>query len=655
MTLRAKIRWAGAALLLAAVAAIYSITSLLAQPRLYQEAQSKAQSQVQITVAEMHGALASAATLTRTMAALAESLPLEAEYFNEHMGALIDQYGDTAIAGGGIWPEPEAFDENLQRASFFWSRSGTGLQQLDDYNTPDGSGYHQESWYLAGRQLAAGKCAWSDVYFDPASGVAMTTCTVAIHRDGYFWGVATIDLKLDELASLLERQSRNSGGHVLVTDKTGRILAAPGLRPQSLATQFLSDASRQDPSLAPLAAAFVKNEGVYALPQGVITGDSAQVVIADLPEQGWKVGLVLPDRVALASLRELTLGLYLALIPMVLIFVAALLYSGRKMLGSLAETTALIDAMSQGNSAQTLQVHQQDEIGELRKAVNRYGEHLRGLMDNLRRESVSVKAGAEALQSLSLTLSQRAQQQADEHHTLAAAITEMSASASDVSQNTKDAAKTADEASIAVSEGREVMNQNADSIAEMADALNGAARVIEMLAADTGRVGGVLDVIKAISEQTNLLALNAAIEAARAGELGRGFAVVADEVRTLAGRTRDSTREIETMIAQLQSAAQQGVAVIANSRSLSEQSVVRAHTTRESLEAIVHAFAQIHQRTGSIARVAGEQARVTHEISELANRIQHITEQNSEDAHQLQGMSRTSTELAQRLYHISQG
>lgn len=39
----------------------------------------------------------------------------------------------------------------------------------------------------------------------PVSGVAMTICTVAIHRSGRFRGVVTIDLSLDELANRIQQ------------------------------------------------------------------------------------------------------------------------------------------------------------------------------------------------------------------------------------------------------------------------------------------------------------------------------------------------------------------------------------------------------------------------------------------------------------------
>ncbi|WP_301387116.1 methyl-accepting chemotaxis protein [Thalassolituus sp. UBA2590] len=653
MQISGRIRLMAGALLLSSILGIYVITSFVAEPLIRAEATSHMNSRVDAMRSDIEGVLESTAVLTRSLAILTESLPSDRNVLIEQLEGVVDQFGDARIAGGGVWPEPSKLSPGVARDSLFWAREGTGLSLLDDYNAPEGSGYHNEGWYTVGKGLAAGQCAWSEVYFDPASGVAMTTCTVAIQRNGQFWGVATIDLKMEGIEKLLESMNAASGGHAVIVDQTDRIIAAPDIRNEPIATLTLDDVIQRDASLKPLITSLRSGPGVYQLPDAVVDGGGSQLIIAELPEQGWKLALIIPDAVALSGLNTTVLALYGSLIPLMLIFSVLVYMYGNKLLGLLAETTTQIKSMSEGRSDQRLVIRGSDEIAELRKAVNGYGEHLSNLLRELADESGRVKEGAEKLHALSDTLQNRALKQHGENEALVNYISELAESANEVTLHTGEAKQTADEARSLVGEGEEVVGKNAQAISELATELSSAKAVMDRLAGDAEKVGTVLEVIKSISEQTNLLALNAAIEAARAGEQGRGFAVVADEVRTLAQRTQDSASEIDNMIAQLQAAADEAVSVIDQSRVMSEESINRADMAKQHFGDIVNAFGKITNKTETIAATAGEQATLSQKISDLAQRIRELSDQSSQDAGALNAMSQNSIQLAQRLHDIS--
>jgi methyl-accepting chemotaxis protein len=121
--------------------------------------------------------------------------------------------------------------------------------------------------------------------------------------------------------------------------------------------------------------------------------------------------------------------------------------------------------------------------------------------------------------------------------------------------------------------GLEVVGQAMKAMAQVSSDLSNAASNINSLSKQSEQISNIVNTITSIADQTNLLALNAAIEAARAGDQGRGFAVVADEVRQLAGRTSQSTAEIDEVVRENNSLAEQAVKSMEHIVSQAKESV----------------------------------------------------------------------------------
>ncbi|UCF33429.1 MAG: PAS domain S-box protein [Phycisphaerales bacterium] len=222
-----------------------------------------------------------AKTLAGSLANLGETLPREDDLFMRIVPRVLDREGCAhLIAGGGIWPEPGAFQAGIERRSFFWGRNAQGrLEYYDDYNDPKGAGYHNEEWYVPARHVSPAAGYWSKSYVDLYSGQPMVTCSVPMISDGRFEGVTTVDLKLEGLRDLLARKMEASGGYELIVDRNNRFVSFPdedlvGVssgtgEADSSEYVLVSDLAARAPWFAPVAQALAEvNDRILAEARG---------------------------------------------------------------------------------------------------------------------------------------------------------------------------------------------------------------------------------------------------------------------------------------------------------------------------------------------------------------------------------------------------
>lgn len=186
--------------------------------------------------------------------------------------------------------------------------------------------------------------------------------------------------------------------------------------------------------------------------------------------------------------------------------------------------------------------------------------------------------------------------------TVAAAVEQLSASASEVDERLMRATHIV---RVALDEAH-VTNEDFKRLARAAD-----------------KIGDVVKMIRNIAGQTNLLALNATIEAARSGAAGRGFAVVANEVKALAVQTASATEDISAQILEIQKSTQDSVEAIARiARRIDE---INSHTTSisASVQQQTSATGSISQNVSSTAQGSKIIDAVLGEVVDAASGTQH--------------------------------
>ena len=331
-------------------------------------------------------------------------------------------------------------------------------------------------------------------------------------------------------------------------------------------------------------------------------------------------------------------------IILVLIIAATLGWLARDILRPLRSLTRTMSlAASENDLTLRLPTNGQDEIGQTSRTFNTMLDRFQSIVQQVSGSTAQLATAAEEMSAVTLQASQGIQEQQSQTEQLATAMNEMATTVQKVSRHAVDAADAASTANEESANGRQVVNHAVSIIDSLAAAIGRAGDAIHRVETDSDRIGSVLDVIRGIAEQTNLLALNAAIEAARAGEQGRGFAVVADEVRTLAGRTQESTREIQQMIESLQAGSREAVQLMGQSRKQTQTSVEQTAKAGDALRAIADEVERINDMNTQIASAAEEQSAVADEINRNVVAISQVASESAQGAEQT---TRTSGELA---------
>ena len=185
------------------------------------------------------------------------------------------------------------------------------------------------------------------------------------------------------------------------------------------------------------------------------------------------------------------------------------------------------EAIGKGDLTATVKVNQNDEIGQLAKALTEMAANVRKTVVTIEQNANKLVTSGDMLKSSSLKLSKGASEQAASAEEVSTAIEEMVAN---IDQNTENAIAT-----------EKITTSTAENVMLSSQYSNEAAEAMSIISQK-------ITIISDIAFQTNILALNAAVEAVRAGEHGRGFSVVAAEVRKLAERSKQAANEIVGLV-----------------------------------------------------------------------------------------------------------
>mgnify|MGYP002700812285 FL=1 len=124
---------------------------------------------------------------------------------------------------------------------------------------------------------------------------------------------------------------------------------------------------------------------------------------------------------------------------------------------------------------------------------------------------------------------------------------------------------------------------------------------------------------------------------------------MADEVRSLAGRTAESTTEIQSIIERLQAGTEKAVNAMESSREKAVKVVDQSQATESSLISIMTNVDTINNINSQVASAAVQQSAVSEEVSANIVKINEVSEDTVEEA---ANTSLASSNLAEQAHNL---
>ncbi|MGB8500277.1 MAG: methyl-accepting chemotaxis protein [Pantoea agglomerans] len=535
---------------------------------------------------------------------------------------LVNQYQDSNVFGGGIWPLPNRRDPAKEKDSSFFARNASNELQVNTYwNSDAADKYWEQPWYKDGMAAPKGQCAWAKAYQDAASPQPRTNCAMAIYKNGTAWGVATIDVTLGFFNQLAKQMGETIQGNVLIVEADGKVVGNGALVNATPKLENLADV--QMPMAAPLKT-LLNGVGNQPLETTYDSSEGEQTLFVQaIPGSPWYLASSLPTSLLKAQSHNMLTRLGLVQIPLAVILLLVSLGFVRAMMKRLNVLNSNIEALSTGGAdlTQRLPASNSPEFNAVAQSFNQFISYLQGLLQQVGDSALAITAASREIASGNANLSSRTEDQASSIVETAASMEQLTGTVRQNADNATHANQLAGDASQVAARGTEVVRQVVTTMGEIHHS--------------SRKVVDIISVIDSIAFQTNILALNAAVEAARAGEQGRGFAVVASEVRNLAQRSANSAREIKKLI-------EESVANIDTGSALVEQA-------GQTMDELMKGVSSVTTLMSEIMSASREQSLGIEQVNVAITQLDGTTQQNAVLVEQVsaaaQAMESQSTQL----------
>jgi signal transduction histidine kinase len=288
------------------------------------------------------------------------------------------------VYGSTIAFEPGAFGAGKKLVAPYYYRGDAGMVYVDLARSS--YDYPAQGWYRT--TIDSGKPRWSEPYLDVGGGeTSMITYSCPFFRDGKPWGVATVDLALPEIISIVEKIKVAKSGFAFVISPEGKFLSKRKAGWELHRTIMSAADEWGSTELKALAQRMLAGERGIVSMKDVLTGGQAWFAFRPIPATGWSLAIVFPEQELLSELLSVHDRMrWIALAGMAIVFVIVFFLSQR-IAAPIARLAGEARRIAAGDfSAPLAPVKSRDEVGVLAHAFGDMRTSLAATLEKLREE-----------------------------------------------------------------------------------------------------------------------------------------------------------------------------------------------------------------------------------------------------------------------------